>query len=186
LAVAVAAACYVPQAVVNQSLFGAPIFNTYQNITEDGEPQLLHWSSPDFTAALVDSHIGLLWTAPVAVLAMIGIVGLLFRRSAMLASVGISFMAMYYVIACIWWLITGYGHRYFVSCSIAFALGLCVVFTWAARRRGRIVAVGVLAMLSVSWQVWLLMSVNFSYRKATDISPLFIMGSDLTDCTPAP
>ncbi len=173
VAAIVATVCYVPQALVNIELFGTPVFNTYSSIIEDGKPQLLHWTSPDFVEALIDRHVGLLWTAPVAVLSMIGIGGLLFRRSLLLTAVAIGFGSMYYVIACIWWLITGYGHRYFVSCSAAFALGLCVVFTWAAARRLRTTLVATVVTICLLWQVGLLASTNFGYRKPTDISPIF-------------
>ena len=167
--------CYIPQALVNIRLFGTPVYNTYQNIVEHGQQQLLHWTSPNFTAALTDRYVGLLWTAPLAVLSMIGIVGLVARRSLTLAAVAVGFGSAYYVVACIWWLITGYGHRYFVSSSVAFALGLCVVFTWAGRRRWRTVLVGTLVTASLLFQVGLLTATSLGYRKPTDMTPLSSM-----------
>ena len=108
---------------------------------------------------------------------MIGIGLLLFRRSLMLAAVAVGFGLMYYVIACTWWVITGYGHRYFLSCSAALALGLCVVFTWAGRRRWRTALVGTITAVFLVWQVGLFVSVILGYRKPTYISPLFALWS---------
>ncbi|MFQ5592039.1 MAG: hypothetical protein ACE5HE_12805 [Phycisphaerae bacterium] len=174
-AVALATVCYIPQAVVNARLFGAPVYNTYQNIVEDGRPQLLHWTAPDLSAPLVDPHVGLLWTAPLAVLSIVGICGLLVRRSSMLVAVVLSFALTYYVIAGIWWRITGYGHRYFMSSSAAFALGLCVVLSWATRRPWRTAVVGTLVAVLVLWQVGLFVATDRGYREPTGVSPLYAL-----------
>ncbi|MHC4696137.1 MAG: hypothetical protein ACYTFA_05270 [Planctomycetota bacterium] len=57
--------------------------------------------------------------------------------------------------------------QYFVSCSAAFALGLCVVFAWDDRRRWRTALVGTSVTIFLIWQMALLLSVVFGYRKPT-------------------
>lgn len=170
---ACAAVCYVPQAIVHDRLFGSALVNSYGRIYLNGVPHLLHWSSPDFLHPLLHASEGLLWASPLMIVAAVGLLAMLRRGRRTVWAGAIGFFVMYYVMACVWWPLGGYGSRGFVSSLPVLSLGLCGVFAWAARERRRAVAVGMITGLMAALQIATLVMVNFGRHSPGGASPLY-------------
>jgi hypothetical protein len=172
LAIASAAICYIPQAMVNVALFGSALKNTYAQLTIHGQPVMLHWWDPDLLRPLLNTRTGVVWTTPLMLVGLVGVAGLLAKRSWVPTSIAIAMSVMYYAVSCIWWTYSGFGNRYLASCSIAAALGICVVLTWASRRRARAVATGIGIAFLAAWQVALFIAADRQYWDAHNVGPL--------------
>jgi len=168
-----ASLCYVPQAIVNWHLFGEFIHNAYAEVHVHGRPAVLHWTDPDLTRALFFPSTGILWTSPLVVVCMMGTVCLLRRREWTLRATALAFLAVYYLVACVWWVFTGFGHRYLSSCTIAFALGTCLVMMWASRRRWLAALLTTLAVAGIGWQTGLLLAWDRGWWDIGQVSPLY-------------
>lgn len=178
LTIAAAAVCYIPQAIVNQHLFGELVHNTYEDVVVNDRPQVLAWTDPHLTRAILYPTTGLLWTTPMALLCMIGSACLVFRRELSLRSIGLAFLSVYYLVACVWWVFTGYGHRYLSSCIVAYIFGTCLLMMWASKSRWRAVTLTVLLALGVAWQGGLLVAVDRGWWEVGQASPLYTLFFD--------
>ena len=129
---------------------------------------MLAWGSPDLLRPITHPRTGLLKTAPLALAGIAGIAGIAVasarasRRSDAHAALVIGFALNYYMISCIWWNFLGYGHRYLVSSTIAFALGLAAVFVWGGWQRWRLGVVAAGTALCVAWQARSFVDVAFA------------------------
>jgi len=161
-AIATAALCYAPQAVVNVRHLGSPVVNTYASVLVHGRPAVLGWTAPDLLRPLVHPRTGLGPTAPLALLGMAGVLGLPWRRERMLTAVTVGFVLSYYAVSCVWWDFTSYGNRYLMSATPAFAIGLAGVLAWSARANRSAAVVGLTVLACVGWQISRFAGVVFS------------------------
>lgn len=173
---------------VNRELHGTWLFNSYRAVEVQGQSAVLHWTNPDFLRPMLDPSVGLLWTAPLAVLALAGILRAVLsgwrgagavlgwcehRSPPTPAAIALGALVMYYVVACVWWTFTGFGHRYLSSCTMAYILGLSVVLSWATKRPWRAVVTGTLIAACVGYELGLLIAVDRGMIVNRTAAPLY-------------
>ncbi len=177
VAILIALACYIPQMIVHYRHYGKLIYNQYAVTRWNDRLGILAWGSPDFMRNILDPKIGFFWTAPIALIALTGAVLLIRKRLLFLTAITVALAVSYYVLSCTWWYGDGYGNRYTISWSAAFALGLCVVFAWASKTKWRLRSMATLATGLIVAQITLFAFVNFGVLKPEYTSVLQIIDS---------
>jgi hypothetical protein len=149
----------LPQIVGKTIVYGSPLTTGYQDE--------FVWSSPRlWDTAFSANHGVLVWT-PVVVLALVGVVRLLWRRPD-LRILGVMVVTFYVVVASYqnWHGQSSFGNRFFVSLTWVFVVGLasCVDFVSSGGRVQRHLFAAMLAVL-----VW--WNVGLAFQWGTNIIP---------------
>ncbi|MBU0717693.1 MAG: hypothetical protein KJ749_05540 [Planctomycetes bacterium] len=134
LAMGIAAACLVPQVLVNLS--------TYGTVTSNLAEYAPDWLNPEVGRDLIANPGGLFVMYPLTAVALIGVIGWVWRnRHLPLArAVAVGFVALLYVNACA----AGGPSRRYACCLVIWVLGLAAVMQWARRARWRAAVAAVL------------------------------------------
>ena len=120
------------------------------------QPERFYWSRPALVRTLLSSRNGLLFFAPVLIVAFVGVGRRLWDggwRDPLLATLALGWLALWYVNACwyAWWFGSSFGQRAMLGLSVLGVLGLGFGFESVAaagparrRRLTRLIAVSVL------------------------------------------
>ncbi len=157
LMAAVAAVVVAPQLAIYHQATGRPLVSSYGELG-------FNFRSPRIAGVLFSVQKGLFFWSPVLLLACAGLAGLMRSRHSARAFVlpAVLFLAAdTYLIASWWdWQFGGsFGHRGFTDALPVFAIGLAAFYSWSARRRWTLTAVGAIATLSVMLSVFQMLQV---------------------------
>jgi len=139
----------LPTFITRQIIYGSP-FVAGAGYTENA----WRWTAPARVAVLFSADHGLFSWTPLIPLSLLGLFFLWQVNRMLAASLGIVFLAYYYLIASYsnWNGLSSFGNRFFVSLTPIFVIGLAALLSWIAERGYRAVSratVGAVVLLVV-------------------------------------
>ena len=157
LMAAVAAVVVAPQLAIYYQATGRPLVSSYGELG-------FNFRSPRIAGVLFSVQKGLFFWSPVLLLACAGLAGLMRSRHSARAFVlpAVLFLAADTYLIASWWdwqFGASFGHRGFTDALPVFAIGLAAFYSWSARRRWTLTAVGAIATLSVMLSVFQMLQV---------------------------
>jgi hypothetical protein len=149
-----AAIALLPTFATRWIIYGGPLQSGYHPLS------MWNWTRPELWNVLFSSNHGLLSWTPLLLLSLAGLIR--FRRfdGELALSLGLTFLAFYYVIAShvTWHGIASFGNRFFVSLTPLFVLSLAAALEPLGRlapRRGFVLGSGVLGFF-ILWNAGLM------------------------------
>jgi len=145
---------FLPTLVTRWIIYGSPLQSGYHLLAE------WNWTRPELWNVLFSSNHGLLSWTPILLLSLAGLVRLRRFDGELALSLGLTFLAFYYVISShlTWHGIGSFGNRFFVSLTPLFVVGLAAALEPLGRlapRRGFALAGGMLGLF-ILWNAGLI------------------------------